>query len=45
MNDLRKRYSSIEQSFFPMIEEESGKLNSKMKEILRIYANTFEIGS
>src|SRR3989339_1248308 len=36
MNDLRERYFSIEQSLFPMVEEEFGELTSKMKEFLRI---------
>jgi len=36
MNDLRERYSSIEQSLFPMVEEVLGELTSKMKEFLRI---------
>ena len=36
MNDLHKRYFSIEQLFFPVLEEELDELTSKMKEFLRI---------
>jgi len=36
MNDLRERYFNIEQSLFPLVEEELGELTAKMKEFLRI---------
>lgn len=36
MNDLRERYFSIEQSLFPMVEEEFGELTTKMKEFISL---------
>jgi len=36
MNDLLKRYFSMQSDLFPMVEEELGELTAKMKEFLRI---------